>query len=217
MPEGRPGFRRRENADGLGPPRTLGYAARSSPKPPWPAPLERWSLQVPRQTNLRTRRATLFAGLFCASMAIGIAHAQLACTADFSALGQAQQTVTIVFKSEGTFDAFVNGVSSHIDGQVSDEPIRRDLDWSADPYGATFASFNGAERSLVHLHRVLAIPHRPDAIQIPFALSAVRRMRTFDLAGKSDKFGGHVLLEAYDEHNTLLGRVVRRILVAACR
>jgi hypothetical protein len=54
-------------------------------------------------------------------------------------------------------------------------------------------------------------------IKLPFALAEVRRMKTFDLVGKMDKFGGQVLLEAFDERGVSLGKVLRRVFVAACR
>ncbi len=45
----------------------------------------------------------------------------------------------------------------------------------------------------------------------------MRRVRTFDLTGQPDKFGGHVLLEAYRDDDVLLGRLVRRMVTVPCR
>ncbi|MFN0186689.1 MAG: hypothetical protein ACKVQR_22995 [Aquabacterium sp.] len=149
-------------------------------------------------------------------LASNTAHAQILCTADFSTLGQGLQTVSVRLKPEGSFEASVNGLTTNAHGTVVDDLVRPGLNLSADPYGAEFASFNLAERSLVHLQGVLAITQGRGLIQVPFPLSSVRRMKTFDLAGKTDKFGGHVLLEALDDRGNVLGRVVRRVLVAPC-
>jgi hypothetical protein len=53
-------------------------------------------------------------------------------------------------------------------------------------------------------------------IKIPFDLKQVKRMRIFDLQGKPDKFGGTVLMEAYNQNGKLLGRVFRSVIVATC-
>lgn len=145
------------------------------------------------------------------------ARAQISCSADFSAFGQGLQTVSISIKADGAFQASVNGVPSNPAGTLVNEQVRSNLDLQADPYGQAYAGFNGAERSLVHLQSVLALPASRNLVRIPFALSQVRRVKTFDLAGRSDKFGGHVLLEAYGSDEALLGRVVRRIFVAECK
>jgi hypothetical protein len=169
-------------------------------------------------SSFKSARLTLgAAALLCAPLAWAAAGAQIACTADFSAMGQGQQAVAVNLRPDGQFDALVNGVRSNANGRVVDEQVRPRLPFDADPAGAEYATFNSAERSLANLHRVMALPISKDLIQLPFLLPSVRRIKTFDLQGKSDKFGGHVLLEAYDDRGVMLGRVVRRIFVAACR
>ncbi|MDT7838424.1 hypothetical protein [Aquabacterium sp. OR-4] len=167
------------------------------------------------------KRQALLLGLACCltgpAAAQAQAQAQLACSADFSAMGQGVQAVAIVLKGENGYEAQVNGVTTRAHGVVADEVIRPGLNLAADPYGPEYAGFNGAERSLVHLHKLLGLAHGPGPLQLPFALGAVRRIKTFELAARSDKFGGHVLLEAYNERQQLLGRVVRRVFVATCR
>lgn len=170
-----------------------------------------------RQIAARMLNVVLSAAAACVVLASNIAQAQVVCTADFSVMGQGLQTIAVKLKPEGRFEAVVNGVSTNANGTIADEPIRPGLNLSADPYGAEYASFNDAERSLVHLQGVLAIPQGRGLVEIPFPLASVRRMKIFDLVGKTDKFGGYVLLEAYDDRGRLLGRVVRRIFVAPCR
>ena len=144
------------------------------------------------------------------------AQAQIACTADFSAMGQGRQRFEINNNSDGSFDAVTNGVLSHKGGRVLDEMVRPHLNLKAEPSSIEFAGYNSAERSLVHLHGLLASGPTATLIRISFDPAQVRQMRTFDLTGKTDKFGGHLLLEAIAESGNPLVRVVRRILVAQC-
>lgn len=146
------------------------------------------------------------------------AQAQFSCTADFSAFKQGSDAVEIrPAEQPGRFDALVNGRVTFAGLVPVDEAIRPGLDFSINAYGEAFKQLNSAERSLVHLHRLSEAPSTRDFIRLPFAPADVRRITTFDLLGKTDKFGGHVLLEAFDERGVSLGRVVRRALVAACR
>ena len=144
------------------------------------------------------------------------AQAQIACTADFSAMGQGRQRIEINGNSDGSFDAVMNGVLSNRGGRVIDELIRPHLNLKAEASSSEFADYNSAERSLVHLHSLLSSGPTSTLLKISLDPAQVRRMRTFDLIGKTDKFGGHVLLEAIAESGKPLGRVVRRILVVGC-
>lgn len=173
-------------------------------------------LHVRRRISVRSVGVAIatLSVLLLTSMSV---RAQIACSADFSALGQGPQTVTISIRGDGSFQASVNGVTTNPAGTVVDEQVRSNLNLQADPYGPEYAGFNGAERSLVHIQSVLALPASRDLVRVPFAPSQVRRLKTFDLVGRSDKFGGHVLLEAYGADGSPLGRVVRRVLVAECK
>ena len=155
---------------------------------------------------------TVAFALFCPSSA----HAQIACTADFSAMGQGRQRFEINNNSDGSFDAVANGVLSNKGGRVLDEMVRPNLNLKAEASSSEFADYNSAERSLVHLHGLLASGPTATLIRISFDPAQVRRMRTFDLTGRADKFGGHVLLEAFAESGKPLGKLVRRVLVAQC-
>ena len=132
-------------------------------------------------------------------------------------MGQGQVQVEIKPRSDGLFDAAINGTTTRSAASATEEQVRPDLNLSADPYGQEFASFNSAERSLVQMHLLLESPDTQQVVRIPFSPKDVRKMRTYDLIGKSDKFGGTVLLEAYTEAGVLLGKVLRRVLVAACQ
>lgn len=145
------------------------------------------------------------------------ALAQPACVADFTDLGQGKLNVEIKQRSDGLFDASLNGTISNFGGRVIDETIRSDLNFSADPYGAEFASFNSAERSLIHIDTLLKSPTTRRLVRLPFAIADVRRVKTYDLIGKNDKFGGQVLFEAFDTAGLSLGKVVRRVLPVSCQ
>jgi hypothetical protein len=147
----------------------------------------------------------------------GGAQAQTACVADFTAFGQGNVAVEIRPTPDGRFDAVVNGSTTNAGTLPVEEAIRPGLHLAADAHGKEFAEFNAAERSLVHMHRLAESPKTRELIKLPFALAEVRRMKTFDLVGKMDKFGGQVLLEAFDERGVSLGKVLRRVFVAACR
>ncbi|MFT7723180.1 MAG: hypothetical protein QM788_10165 [Roseateles sp.] len=145
------------------------------------------------------------------------AQAQTACVADFSPLGQGRMAVEIrPAAQEGRFDALVNGRLANAGMLPVDEAIRPGLNFAVDAYGSEFQQLNGAERSLVHLHRLSQAPATRDLVKLPFMPADVQRLKTFDLLGKTDKFGGQVLMEAFDEHGASLGKVVRRAFVAAC-
>jgi hypothetical protein len=145
------------------------------------------------------------------------AHAQTTCLADFSLLGQGQVAVEIRERSDGLFDAVVNGVTTNSGGKVLDEAIRSGLDLSANPNSIEFKQLNSAERSLVHIYALVTNPTTRNFVKIQFSPSDVQRIKTFDLIGKTDKFGGQVLLEARGPGDAVLGRVVRRVLVVSCQ
>lgn len=146
------------------------------------------------------------------------AHAEIGCVADFSAFRQESMTVEIKpAAQEGRFDAIVNGRTTNAGMQPVDETIRPGLNFAVDAYGSEFKQLNSAERSLVHLYRLSETPATRDLIKLPFTPADVRRIKTFDLIGKMDKFGGQVLMEAFDDRGVSLGKVVRRAFVATCR
>ncbi len=155
--------------------------------------------------------------LACACVVNNRALAQPACVADFTDLGQGKLNVEIKQRSDGLFDASTNGTISNSGGRVVDETIRSGLNLSADTYGAEFASFNSAERSLVHIDTLLKSPTTRQFVKLPFAIADVRRIKTYDLIGKNDKFGGQVLFEAFDTAGLSLGKVVRRLLPVSCQ
>lgn len=153
----------------------------------------------------------------CLLALTGAAHAQTTCVADFSAFGQGRFAVEIKARPDGRFDAVVNGSTTNAATSPVDEVVRPGLKLAADPHGKEFAQFNAAERSLVHLQGLRESPKTRDFVNLPFSPADVRRLRTFDLIGKTDKFGGQVLMEAFDEQGASLGKVLRRVLVATCR
>jgi hypothetical protein len=152
-----------------------------------------------------------------ACLANNRALAQPACAADFTDLGQGKLNVEIRQRSDGLFDASMNGTISNSGGRVIDETIRSDLNLSADPYGPEFASFNSAERSLIHIDTLLKSITTRRSVRLTFAIADVRRVKTYDLIGKNDKFGGQVLFEAFDTAGLSLGKVVRILVTVSCQ
>ena len=142
-------------------------------------------------------------------------HAQFACTADLSALGQGPQRIEITTNTDGSFTAMTDGTVTNAKGVVVEERIRPNLNMTADPSSSEFVSYNSAERSLIHLYVLIGGPAKA-LIKIPFDPVDVRLIKTFDLVGRTDKFGGKVLLEAFTESGKPLGRVVRAVLPVAC-
>ena len=158
--------------------------------------------------------AVVFSSLFFWFICVG-ARAETSCTADFSLLGQGLVQVSIKPRSDGLYDAVVNGVSV-LSRASTEERVRPDLNMNTDPYGPEYAALNGAEKSLIHIHRLLESPETRGIIKVPFDPKKVGAVKTYDLMGKTDKFGGAVLLEAFTPEGAFLGRVLRRVLVAAC-
>lgn len=153
-----------------------------------------------------------------ASIPDAAASVPIQCTADFSGpLGRSRLDILIRPRDDRNYDALVDGTLSHAGLVPLDERVRPGLNLQPDVYGADYRQYNRAERSLVALQGQAAIAHLFDHATPPFAPSAVRRMRTFDLTGQPDKFGGHVLMEAYGEGDVLLGRLVRRMVTVPCR
>jgi hypothetical protein len=156
---------------------------------------------------------------------LGRVHAQAApaaapiqCTADFSGpLGRQTVDVHIRPRADQRYDALVDGTLRQAGGVALDERVRPGLNLQPNVYAAEYGQYNSAERSLVALQGQAAFAQLFGHATPPFALGAVRRVRTFDLTGQPDKFGGHVLLEAYGDDDALLGRLVRRMVAVPCR
>jgi hypothetical protein len=163
-------------------------------------------------------RGPALAALLAAALHAAPARAQVDCVADFSGpMGRQAVRVQIVPRADGRFDARVDGALSHEALVPLDQPVRSDLNPRADPYGEEYRAYNEAERSIVSLHTQASLPRLFDDAAPPFAPGQVRRARIFDLVGRSDKFGGHVLIEAYGEGDRLLGTLVRRLVTVPCR
>jgi hypothetical protein len=86
----------------------------------------------------------------------------------------------------------------------------------ADPYSQAFRNLNVAETSLLHLQSLIDDKNVRAFIKIPFDVKQVRKMTIYDLQGHQDKFGGKVLMEAYNQEGKLLGRVFRSVFVSGC-
>lgn len=142
------------------------------------------------------------------------ADAPIRCTADLSRVSRDPVRIEIAAAGDGALEARINGKVTNARVVVVDDAVRSGLNLRTDPYSPEARKLNAGERSLVHLQSLLDSPQT--LASVAFDPAAVKRVRTYDLVGKSDKFGGTVLLEAYGENGRLLGRLFRSIFVANC-
>jgi hypothetical protein len=158
----------------------------------------------------RAAALALFLGL-CAGPAAA-SGVVIDCTVNLSLRGAAPNllTVRISRTANGPLQSEINGALSNPDVRVTESRIRNDVNLKADPYGAEARSFNDGERSLAHLESIREL------VRIPFQPAAVRRTVIYDLLGKTNKFGGSVLIEGYGADGKLLGRVLRSVMAGTC-
>ena len=144
------------------------------------------------------------------------ADTSIQCKADFTLMGMGEINVEVSPGILGALQAKINGVVSNEKVSVEDDVPRPGLNLRTDPYSTEFAKLSSGERSLVHLQGLLDDANTRRMVKIPFEPASVRRIKTYDLIGRTDKFGGRILLEAYGAEGQLLGRALRSILVASC-
>ncbi len=168
-------------------------------------------------TPIRTVRILLAA---CVSLNTCLAQAQISCVADLAPFFlPAKQQIDLKPLADGQYAVSLNQQLQPQPARFVSETVRENLNLLADPYGPEFASYNSAERSLTHIHQMQTRPEikAMNKLDIPFELNQVKTVKTMNLTGKIDKFGGTVLLEAYAADQQLLGRVFRNVFIAACR
>ena len=138
------------------------------------------------------------------------------CKADLAFMSSEPVSIKIIKENQGMIQSEINGKISNKNVKVAEYPVRDNLDFNIDPYSKEYSTFNDAEISLVHIH-MLAGENDPESlIKIPFSLSQVKKMKIYDLKGSRDKFGGMVLMEAFNKSNILLGRLFRALMVGPC-
>jgi hypothetical protein len=137
------------------------------------------------------------------------------CEADMSPLRPSATHIEITRQPQGTLQSQINGTVSNQDVKTGEYQIRDNLNLRTDPYSREAEDLNPAEVALMHLQSLMEAEGGP-LMKIPFDLKLVRRMRIYDLQGSEDKWGGTVLLEAYDKDAKLLGRVFRSMLASPC-
>ena len=140
----------------------------------------------------------------------------LKCQADFSPLVPGVMAVQITKEDQGRLQAQINGTVSNQNVKSDEYRIRENLNMKVDPYSQEASSLNFAETSLVHLQGLMENKDLRSFIKIPFDLKRVRKMKIYDLQGRQDKFGGTVLMEAYNQEGKLLGRVLRSLFANGC-
>lgn len=144
-------------------------------------------------------------------------EAVIACRAELSAMGSGIVAIQIVKGSQGALQAQINGKVSNPNVRAEEYPIREKLNFKTDPYSEEFRGFNAGETSLVHLQTVTEDKELgPLRLKLPYDLKQVRKMTIYDLQGRQDKFGGTVLMEAYNASGKLLGRVFRSVFATRC-
>ncbi len=142
----------------------------------------------------------------------------LECSADFKAMPNGgNRLVKLVQNTATTYEAYINDLKINDQVAVREYPINRNLDYNQDPYDANAPTLNEGETALIHAHGLRAALGN-DKVNIPFDLSQVNTAKIFDLAGNSNtnKFGGTVLIGAYDADGNLLGYLLRSLFVNAC-
>jgi len=140
----------------------------------------------------------------------------LKCQADFSPMSPSVMAVQITREDQGRLQSQINGTVSNRNVKSDEYPVRENLDMKIDPYSEEARNLNAAETSLVHLQGLMDRKDLRAFIKIPFDLKQVRKMKIYDLQGRQDKFGGTVLMEAYDREGKLLGRVFRALRANGC-
>jgi len=144
------------------------------------------------------------------------AFAQVKCRADFSPMGGDFVNVSIVKGADGRLQALMDGKVMNPDVAVTEDRVRDNLNLKMSPTSPEAGKLNAAESSLLHLQALLDDPQLRSVVKIPFKPGQVRRMRLYDLQGHKDKYGGSVLMEAYDQQGKFLGRLLRAVFVASC-
>ncbi len=155
----------------------------------------------------------------CISLNTCLAQAQISCVADLTPFLPTKQQIDLKPLADGQYAVSLNQQLQPQPARFVSETVRENLNLLADPYGSEFASYNSAERSLTHIHQMQTRPEIKVMLKldIPFELNQVKTVKTMNLTGKMDKFGGTVLLEAYSADQQLLGRIFRNVFIAACR
>lgn len=138
------------------------------------------------------------------------------CQADFSIFGTKVIAVEITKETQGMMQARVNGELSNQNVRLDEYPIRQDLNLRMKPSSREFGSLNPGETSLTHIQGLLDDKEVRPHIRIPFDLKRVRKVKIYDLQGRQDKYGGTVLMEAYNEEGKRLGRVLRAVFANGC-
>jgi hypothetical protein len=141
------------------------------------------------------------------------------CQADFSVIGMGMMAVQITKEDQGRLQSQAksqaNGTVSNQNVKSDEYAVRENLNMRTDPARAVF-DLNAAELALVHLQGLMDAKDIGPFIKIPFDLKQVKKMKIYDLQGRQDKFGGTVLMEAYNQEGKLLGRVFRAVLATGC-
>jgi hypothetical protein len=124
--------------------------------------------------------------------------------------------VQITKEEQGRLQSQINGTVSNQNVKLDEYPVREHLNMNTDPSSPEGENLNGTESSLVHLQSLMDAQELRAFIKVPFDLRQVRKMKIYDLQGHQDKFGGTVLMEAYDQRGKLLGRVLRSVFANGC-
>lgn len=173
------------------------------------------SLKVLLAGALLSFGTTAFAG----TTEIGSGTLTIKCRADVSALAQQEFYINVEMKqtAEGKLSANVNGVTYNSNIQSVEHSISKQA-LSASLEGSDIDKLNDGERRLVHLKSMADDPTFGGMIKVSFDLTQIAKVRAYDLEGDSstNKFGGIVLLEAFDSNGVLLGRIVSSMFPGQC-
>ena len=149
------------------------------------------------------------------------------CTSDYSVLEMGDVSIEII-QNEKNLSSYINGKLSNSDVLVSSYIIKDGIQYPLSSDKSDYSSYNFGEKILSTIfdqENGFQIPgeDQDDFIlpsEISFELNRVKELKIYDLIQGNDshrnKFGGQILMEAFDEDQNLLGRAVRILLTKAC-
>lgn len=157
--------------------------------------------------------STVFAG----TTEIGSGSVVIKCRTDISNLLSEDASVSVEMKqkADGKLSANVNGVTYNTSIQPVEHQIGKNI-LTMDTDSPEFSKLNDGEIRLMSFKQMMDA--LPGVITLSFELSQVTKVIAYDLEGDSstNKFGGAVLLEAFDSNGALLGRLLSSMLPGQC-
>ncbi|MFM6930507.1 MAG: hypothetical protein ACKOX6_18735 [Bdellovibrio sp.] len=168
-------------------------------------------------TFILTGALLVSSSAFAGTTEIGSGSVVIKCRTDISNLLNEDSSVTVELKlkENGKLSANVNGATYNSSIQPIEYQIGKNI-LTMDTDGPEFSKLNDGELRLMSFKQMMDA--LPGVINLSFDLSQVTKVIAYDLEGDSNtnKFGGAVLLEAFDSNGALLGRLLSSMLPGQC-